>query len=89
MVQGDRVNNTSIRTAIVCSLSSNTGLMRVPGNVLIPAHIGGLRVDSVAVVSQISTLDLADFVDYLGVLPRAVIRQILDGVALVLGMELR
>lgn len=85
VIQGDQFNQSAIATTVVCSFSTNAALRMAPGNVWVPAGVGGLRDDSVAVVSQIATIDRADLVDYIGRLPADVLREVMAGVLLVLG----
>jgi mRNA interferase MazF len=78
---------THIRTVLVVPMTSNTALDVFPGNVLIPAESSGLSKDSVAVVSQIGSVD-REFLDPYpaGRLPAYLMKQVSAGVRLVTGI---
>jgi mRNA interferase MazF len=56
VVQDDVFNHSRITTVIVCALTSNLHLANEPGNVLLDVGEGDLPKQSVAVVSQVSSL---------------------------------
>lgn len=84
VVQNDVYNRGAIRTTVLCVLTSNLARARDPGNVLLDAGEAGLPRRSVVNVSQLFTVDKAFLVDRVGALSRARVRDILDGIALVL-----
>jgi len=84
VVQNNVFNQSCIHTVVVCALSSNLERARAPGNVPLDAGEADLPKPSVALVSQVFTVDKAQLGEYIGSLPRRRIRQILDGIALVL-----
>lgn len=57
VVQSDAFNRSRIRTVVAIALTANLRLVEAPGNVLIPSKASGLPKDSVAIVSQVLTLD--------------------------------
>lgn len=86
VLQQDDFNRSRIATVIVVILTSNLHLQAAPGNVLLPSRDSGLPKDSVANVSQIVTLDKSVLTGRVASLPIAKLRQIENGVRLVLGL---
>ena len=84
VIQNNLFNQSRIRTVVVCALTSNLARANAPGNVLLEAGEANLPKQSVVNVSQIFTVDRAQLGEYIGTLSRARVRQILDGVSLVL-----
>ncbi len=85
VVQSDAFNLSEIATVVVVPLTSNLGLERFPGNVLLPSKSTGLPKDSVANVSQVTTVDRVQLTDRVGSLSRAKKASVLDGISIVLG----
>ncbi len=86
LVQSDAFTRSRIRTVLAVVVTSNQRLARAPGNVVLPAQLSGLLQDSVANVSQIVTLDKTFLVERCARLPEVMIRQIEDGLRLVLAL---
>lgn len=86
LVQSDAFTRSRIRTVVVVVISSNERLALAPGNVRLSADVSGLPRDSVANVSQIITLDKAFLVERCGRLPESIIRQIEEGLRVVLAL---
>jgi len=86
VVQSDAFNRSRIATVIAVVLTSNADLLAAPGNVLVPARASGLPRDSVANVSQVVTLDRGDLSEQAGKVPMALLRQVSDGLRLVLAL---
>jgi mRNA interferase MazF len=84
VIQNNIFNQSRINTVVVCVLTSNLKRAEVPGNVLLEKREANLAKQSVVNVSQIFTVDKEDLVERIGTLSRARVRQILDGVSLVL-----
>lgn len=80
VIQSDLVNQSRIKTVVVCALTSimKRGLAR--GNVVLNAGEGNLPAASVANVSQIFTVSKAELDDKIGTLSPHRVRQILAGV---------
>ncbi len=55
VISADPYNRSSLRTVTVVVLTSTTQLAALPGNVVVPADIGGLPQDSVVDVTQVAT----------------------------------
>jgi mRNA interferase MazF len=86
IVQADRFTRSSIRTVVVVILTTNLRLQAAPGNVKLTAGNTGLPKDSVANVSQIATIDERLLIDRTGQIPGRLMRQIEDGLRLVLDL---
>jgi mRNA interferase MazF len=84
IIQNNLFNRSRINTVVVCALSSNLKRASVPGNVLLELGEAGLPKQSVILVSQIFTVDRTQLSEYIGSLPNRRIRQILDGIRLVI-----
>jgi len=85
VVQGDAFNRSRIATVVCVPLTSNLHWADAPGNVLINARQSGLAKKSVANVSQPVTLDRSVLDEWVGRLPPARLRLILQGIDVVLG----
>jgi mRNA interferase MazF len=84
IVQNDVFNQSRINTVVVCALSTNMKRALAPGNVELKAGEGGLPKASVVIVSQLFTVDKDQLEDQIGTLSAKRVRQILDGIDLVL-----
>lgn len=87
MLQADSFNRSRLQTVVVVSLTANLGLAAAPGNVACPPRGTGLRESSVVNATQISTLDRRFLHERIGRLPTATLRQVEDGIRLVLGLS--
>ena len=84
VIQNNTHNHGAINTVIVCAITSNVRRARIPGNVLLKEGEGGLPKASVVVVTQLYTVDKRDLVEKIGVLSASRVRQILQGLSMVL-----
>jgi mRNA interferase MazF len=84
LVQSDVFTRSRIRTLLAVVVTSNQRLARAPGNVVLRAQVSGLPQDSVVNVSQIVTFDKSFLVEGYARLREEMIRQIEDGLRLVL-----
>jgi mRNA interferase MazF len=84
IVQNNVFNMSRIATTVVCAITSNLKRAEAPGNVLLAEGEGNLRKPSVVNISQILTVDKSALVERIGRLPSNRVRQILDGLALLL-----
>ncbi len=82
VTQGNRLNESRIRTVIVSTLTSNLERANDIGNVLLDDGEANLSKRSVVNVSQFHVLDKADLVEYIGTLSKARVRQIVAGITL-------
>ena len=84
VIQNNVFNRSRLNTVVVCVLTSNLERAKAPGNVLLEKGEANLPKQSVVNVSQIFTVDKGDLVERIGTLSRGRVRQILDGVSLLL-----
>lgn len=87
VVQTDSFNESRLKTIVVASLTSNLGRAAAPGNVLCRPRVTGLPKPSVVNVSQISSVDRQYLLRRAGRLPQATLKQVDEGLRLVLGLE--
>lgn len=83
VVQNDALNNSRLPTVVIVALTTTLRHATAPGNVLIPRHDAGLKRDSVALATQIRTVDRASLVDYAGHVSSGRLAQVLRGVRFV------
>ncbi len=86
IVQADSFNRSRINTVIAVVLTSNLNLADAPGNVLLGTRSTGLPKDSVANVSQLITIDKQLLTEHVGRLSTLQMRQLEDGMRLVLSL---
>jgi mRNA interferase MazF len=86
IIQSDRFNYSRISTIIAAAISGNLRLRIAPGNVCLPRRTGGLNHDSVVNVSQLVTLDRGRLHKLMGHLPPVKLRELEDGLRLVLAL---
>ena len=84
VIQNNVFNRSRINTVVVCVITSNLKRAEAPGNVLLEKEEANLPRQSVVNVSQIFTVDKKDMVEKIGTLSPGRIRQILDGVQLLI-----
>ena len=87
VVQHDRFNRSTIATTVVAAITSNLRLAGMPGNVRLRRAEAGLPRPSVVNVSQIRTIDRSTLTERIGSLSPARIREILEGLSLLLGTD--
>ena len=84
VVQNDVFNGSRIHTVVVCALTSNLQRAEAPGNVLLKPEEANLPKQSVVNVSQIFTVDKRQLEEKIGSLSTLRVREILEGIRLVL-----
>ncbi len=84
VVQNNVFNQSRINTVVVCALSSNIKRAAAPGNVLLESGEANLPKQSVVIVSQLFTVDKSSLEDLIGTLSKKRVRQIIDGIRLIL-----
>lgn len=84
VVQNNVFNASRIRTVVVCALTTNLQRTEAPGNVLLVPGEADLREQSVVNVSQVFTVNKRDLMEKIGSLPNERVREILDGINLLL-----
>ena len=86
IVSADHYNRSKLRTVSVVVLTTTTQLAALPGNVPVPAGVGGLPQDSVVDVTQIATIDRSALEDRIGALPDWQVAQVDAGLERALGL---
>jgi len=86
IVQADSFNRSRLHTVLAILLSSNLRLVDAPGNALLPAEGTGLPKDSVAVVTQLVTLERSFLGDRVGMISRRLMAEVEAGLRLVLDL---
>ena len=87
IVQHDRFNRSAISTTVVAAITSNLRLAEMPGNVRLRKGEANLERPSVVNVTQLRTMDRGRLTDRIGALTPARMREVLAGLALVLGLD--
>jgi mRNA interferase MazF len=87
VVQHDRFNRSAIATAVVAAITSNLRLGAMPGNVRLRKGEANLRRASVVNVSQLRSIDRSRLVERVGSLSPVRMRAVLEGLALLLGID--
>ncbi|MCC6501254.1 MAG: type II toxin-antitoxin system PemK/MazF family toxin [Anaerolineales bacterium] len=83
VIQNNVFNLSQIHTVVVCLITSNLKRGSAPGNVTLNEGEANLSKASVALVTQVFTVDKNQLGEYIGTLSQKRIRQILDGLGLV------
>ncbi len=84
VVQNNLFNRSRIDTVVVCVITSNLKRAKAPGNVLLDSGEASLPKRSVVNVSQVFTVDKTDLQEKIGTLSARRMRQVLDGMYLLL-----
>ena len=87
VVQHDRFNRSAISTTVVAAITSNLRLAAMPGNVRLRRGEAGLPRASVVNVSQLRTIDRTSLVERVGAIGAGKMRDVLEGLALLLGTD--
>ncbi|MGH7895887.1 MAG: type II toxin-antitoxin system PemK/MazF family toxin [Candidatus Binatia bacterium] len=87
VVQHDRFNRSAIATTVVVAITSHLRLAAMPGNVRLRKAEANLPRACVVNVSQLLTVDRTRLGRPLGALAPARLREVLEGLALLLGTE--
>lgn len=86
VLQADAFNRSKLATIVVASLTTQLKHATAPGNVTCRPRGTGLRSTSVVNVSQISAIDRQFLIERLGALPPHLMREVEEGLRLVLGL---
>ena len=84
VIQNNVFNESRINTVVVCAITSNLKRAEAPGNVLLRKGEGNLPKDSVANISQIITVNKSDLLEKIGRLSPSKVKQIIEGVSLLI-----
>jgi mRNA interferase MazF len=82
VIQNNVFNASKINTVVVCALTSNLKRAKAPGNVLLRIGEGNLKKESIVNISQIVTVDKTDLIEKIGSLSQSRIKEIIEGVKL-------
>jgi mRNA interferase MazF len=82
VIQSNVFNASKINTVVVCALTSNLKRAKAPGNVLLRRGEENLKKESVVNISQIVTVDKTDLIEKIGSLSQSRIKEIIEGVKL-------
>jgi len=86
IIQDDAFNKSKISTTIVLSLTTNIDLSEAPGNVFLSKKDTKLPKDSVANVSQITTIDRNRLLEKVSKLSSEKLAIIDNGISLILNL---
>jgi mRNA interferase MazF len=86
VVQADAFNKSAIATVLLVPLTRTREWAAAPGNVLCRPKDTGLKHPSVANLSQLTVSDRRRLLEKAGAVPGSVMKQIEEGLKLVLGM---
>lgn len=77
VVQNDIFNRSTVRTTVVCLITSNPTREHAPGNVLLKKGEADLPKESVVNISQVLKVDKTELVEYVGKIsgPAAAVRE--------------
>lgn len=84
VIQNNIFNESRISTVVLCALTSNLKRALAPGNVLLRKGEGNISKDSVVNVSQVVTVNKSDLLEKIGSLSSSRIKQIIDGIELLI-----
>ena len=84
VVSDDHFNRSRLNTVTVVAVTSNLRLAARPGNVSLPRGVAGLDRPSVVNVTQIATVDRHRLLSRSGLLARADVARVDDGLRLAL-----
>lgn len=87
VLQHDRLNRSRLNTVVVLAITSNLRYAMLPGNVRLRRGEGNLPSSCVINVTQIQTLDRMYLQERIGTLPQRLLRQVWEGVRLVLEVD--
>ena len=88
VIQNDLLNRSNLQTTVVTLLTSNKKLSKVPGNVLLKKGMGNLPKTSVAVVSQMATVDRNRLLEKIGTLSKENLDAVIKGCQMVISVAI-
>ena len=86
VVQSDAFTQSAIKTVVCAAITSNLNLAAAPGNLRIASRASGLSKPSVVNVSQVATIDRMFLTERIKALDVQTMRQIDEGLRLVLDL---
>ncbi|MBN2062114.1 MAG: type II toxin-antitoxin system PemK/MazF family toxin [Deltaproteobacteria bacterium] len=87
IIQNNLLNRSNIRTTVVTLLTSNEKLSMVPGNVFLKKGTANLPKASVAVVSQLATVDKERLLEKIGTLEKDILEKVLKGCQMAIALS--
>ena len=87
IVQDNQYNRSRMATVIVLSITGNTKLADMPGNILLGREESGLPKESVINVTQIATIDKSWLEDKVGSVSQTLMDEVDYGLGMVLGLN--
>ncbi len=88
VIQNNLLNRSNIHTTVVSLLTSNERLGQVPGNVYLTKGTANLAKASVAVVSQIATVDKTRLLEKIGTLSKENTEEVVKGCQMIISLSL-
>ena len=88
VIQNDLLNRSNLQTTVVTLLTSNKKLSKVPGNVLLKKGMANLPKTSVAVVSQMATVDRNRLLEKIGTLSKENLEHVIKGCQMVISLAI-
>ena len=86
IVQADDFNRSRLRTVLAAAITSNLALAHAPGNLLLSRRSAGFERESVVNVSKVVTVDKRFLIEPAGTLSGSQLRQVEEGLRLVLAL---
>ena len=86
LVQEDALTRSKLQTVMVIPITSNLKRAAAPGNVMLARSHSMLRVESVALVCQVLTLDKRFLTERVAALPKMAMARIDEGLRQVLAL---
>jgi mRNA interferase MazF len=86
IIQANSFNRSRISTVLAVAVTTNERLADAPGNVHLSPRDTGLKLPSVAIVSQIITADRMFLRDRIGRIRPEVMQRVESGLRLILGL---
>ena len=87
VIQSNDFNASMLRTILVAVITSTEQLAFSPGNVRLSKRVSGLPKASVVNITQLYPLDRKYLIDRVRMLPAQIVKQIDEGLRLVLTLE--
>ena len=84
VIQNNLFNASKINTVVLCAVTSNLKWAKAPGNVMLKKGEANLPKESVVNISQLVTVDKNFLVEKIGAVSAARIREINQGLSLLL-----
>jgi mRNA interferase MazF len=88
VVQNDLLNKSNIQTTVVCLITSNKKLGKIPGNVRLRVGMGNIPKKGVVVVTQMTAVDKTRLLERIGTLDKEHIQEILRGCQMVISSSI-